>query len=106
MAWIITKDYLYEEEVKECLELGEAVWSKSSVGVQSKLWKAWNEAHPTAPRYAFKMYDDDGMLYYAGLCTSCDDNKAFDPLNDYGTPNAGAVRIDYFDKKTKKWEVL
>ena len=98
MAWIITKDYLHEQSPEDFT---------SEVGVRSKAWDFWDLAHPDRPRYAFKMYDDDGVLYYAGLCSSRDDDRAFDPLDDFGSPNAGAVRIDYFDRfNTKEWEEL
>lgn len=44
----------------------------------------------------FKMHDDDGELYYTGRLLSDDvyENSAA-PLDDYGTPNAGATSIRY-----------
>ena len=99
MAWIITKDYLHEESPED--------FPKSNVGVQSKTWEMWSNFHPDRPRYAFKMYDDDGKPYYAGLCSSNDDDYAFGPLEDFGEPNDGCSYIEYFDRfNTKKWEVL
>lgn len=48
----------------------------------------------------FKMYDDDGFLYYTGAYVVVrgheDECDGFEPLDDFGTPNAGAVRIDYY----------
>ena len=51
----------------------------------------------------FKMGDDDGHTYYKGRIIGGD---GFEPLDDFGMPNAGCVWIKYQDKKTKKWEIL
>jgi hypothetical protein len=40
----------------------------------------------------FKLYDDDGELYYVGRIVG--DFEGFEPLDDFGTPNAGCTRID------------
>jgi len=48
----------------------------------------------------FKMYDDDGELYYSGRMNRYD----FDPLDDYGMPNAGATALHYF--QDGKWHVM
>lgn len=40
----------------------------------------------------FELYDDDGVLYYKGRLIG-DDVTGFEPLEDYGTPNAGAVNM-------------
>lgn len=51
----------------------------------------------------FRLYDDDGNIYYEGLS---DDFATFEPLDDYGTPNAGCTEIRYYNDKTKEWETL
>ncbi len=51
----------------------------------------------------FRMYDDDGCLYYEGIT---DDFETFEPLDDYGTPNAGCTEIRYLNEETKEWETL
>lgn len=47
----------------------------------------------------FKMYDDDGILYYTGRGLSADDewdeDACYGPLGDFGMPNAGAVLIEW-----------
>lgn len=47
----------------------------------------------------FRMYDDDGEVYYTGAFLALPGydgyEEGFEPLEDFGTPNAGAVRIDY-----------
>ena len=40
---------------------------------------------------SFSMYDDDKVLYYEGMLYGNYDG--FEPLEDFGTPNAGAVHI-------------
>lgn len=48
----------------------------------------------------FEMYDGDGECYYDGRIVfdfGPDDGEDFGPLDDFGTPNAGCVRIDYLD---------
>jgi|TARA_R100001530_G_scaffold110783_3_gene78010 hypothetical protein len=37
------------------------------------------------------MFDDDGVLYYAGLIWG--DYDGFEPLDDFGMPNAGCTEI-------------
>ena len=51
----------------------------------------------------FKMFDDDGELYYTGKIIG--DYDGFEPLDDFGTPNAGATEIKYKNKEGK-WETL
>ena len=45
--------------------------------------------------YKFRMLDDDGEVYYYGICSE----ESFAPLDDFGTPNAGCARIEYKNKK-------
>lgn len=49
----------------------------------------------------FRMYDDDNELYYSGRIVG--DFDGFEPLDDYGMPNAGAVHIEYQDDDGR-WE--
>ena len=39
----------------------------------------------------FSMYDDDDNCYYEGMLYG--DFDGFEPLDDFGTPNAGATSI-------------
>ena len=54
----------------------------------------------------FKMYDDDGILYYSGYGKPLTDVEGFEPLDDYGMPNAGCTEIKYRDSVTGKYETL
>ena len=54
---------------------------------------------------AFRMLDDDGVVYYHGRMLEDDREQTWDatewefqPLFCYGTPNAGAVTIQYRDE--------
>lgn len=51
----------------------------------------------------FKMYDDDGIHYYSGYLLGkyegCE--QAFNPLEDYGMPNAGCTDIKYKESDGK-----
>jgi hypothetical protein len=42
--------------------------------------------------YKFRIFDDGGELYYEGYSI---DNSCFNPLDDFGAPNAGATEIKY-----------
>ncbi len=57
---------------------------------------------PSAKR--FLMMDDDGEIYYGGLIQGTD-YQGFEPLDDYGTPNAGASEIRYINANGD-WEKL
>jgi hypothetical protein len=46
----------------------------------------------------FRMYDDDGELYYSGRMNQYVDG--FEPLDDYGMPNAGATELRYLENGT------
>lgn len=55
----------------------------------------------------FLMYDDDGNLNYEGYLHDPDEDASlFEPLDDFGRPNAGCTGIKYRDSKTKEWEWL
>jgi hypothetical protein len=41
----------------------------------------------------FRMKDDDGQVYYHGRIAG--DYDGFEPLDDFGAPNAGCTSIEY-----------
>lgn len=54
------------------------------------------ELMDSAPyRTYFKMYDGDGELYYDGYIVG--DFSGFEPLDEFGTPNAGCTEIKLKD---------
>lgn len=51
----------------------------------------------------FKLYDDDGNLYYEGRASNQDDEVAFEPL-DWAMADSGCTDIKYLYKG--KWQSL
>lgn len=51
----------------------------------------------------FRLLDDDGNIYYEGRIAG--EYDGFEPLDDFGMPNAGCVTIQYLSKDGD-WEVL
>lgn len=49
----------------------------------------------------FKMYDDDGNLYFEGYAAE----ESFEPL-DYATPRWGCTYICYLNTDNGEWEML
>lgn len=78
--WRITKDHIAEPGAT-------AGTNQNAAGLVSRMFS------PEAPLpQKFKMYDDDGKLCYEGEAGAEAD---FQPLDDFGMPNAGCTRIDY-----------
>lgn len=103
-AWIIDKDHLYPEG-EEGVYSGPGITGPRNAPDElvAKLKAGEGEK--------FRMYDDDGELYYEGRIVFVDEAMkdgldAFGPLDDYGTPNAGATHIKYRDPATKEWNQL
>lgn len=61
----------------------------NAVGVCSR---DWNESKLVNP-VKFRLLDDDGCVYYYGVMS---EDACFDPLDDFGTPNAGCTCIELF----------
>ena len=74
--WEITRDYIDN-------------------GAETGLTGPRNKSRHTANETAFKMYDDDGDLYYAGTIWGA--FEGFEPLDDFGMPNAGCTQISLRD---------
>jgi hypothetical protein len=51
----------------------------------------------------FRLYDDDGELYYEGHFVMTDDHTGFEPL-DWAMGNAGCTEIRY--RERGKWVTL
>lgn len=92
--WQVTKERTHESNYKKAV----------TVDVKSS---DYNEAAmQTLTRiYAFRMLTDDGEIIYEGRSTDCDSEKAFAPLDDYGSPNFGCTTIQYYST-AKGWETL
>ena len=88
--WLITKDNLADPEDK-------AGTNSNAVGLGSS-----NYRKDVLLPYRFRMLDDDGAVYYEGFCS----RESFQPLDDFGMPNAGCTMIEYWNNENHKWEVL
>ncbi len=96
MAWIIDVDHIADPDKPQ----------PSNQNAKGMMGPRDYKGDGSELKYRFRMYDDDGNLYYTGRCSSWDDDDALGPLDNFGAPNAGAVRIDYQNPTTKQWEVL
>lgn len=65
----------------------------------------YNSGKIIAEGREFRMLDDDGEHYYTGFYLGPHDGTEFGPLDDFGTPNAGATSIEYRNA-AGHWEAL
>ena len=87
MPWIITKDHISEPDEKG--DVGVAGPRNVTPDELTRLRNG--EGQP------FRMFDDDGELYYEGRFIEGVDSCEFDPLDDFGLPNAGCTEIHFMD---------
>jgi hypothetical protein len=87
-GWIITRDVLDEEDPKFNKDHG----FKSAVGISGPRGVQFTDGEILKGK-EFKMYDDDMNLYYIGKIIG--DYSGLEPLDDFGTPNAGCTSIWY-----------
>lgn len=91
-AWIIDTDHLYDPNDDVFVNEAGTIGPRIATNADTNRLAAGEGWH-------FKIYDDDGILYYTGRLvvsgnTTRDDETAmFGPLVDFGQPNAGAVDI-------------
>jgi len=62
-----------------------------------------HKSHEGMP-FKFRCLDDDGEIYFYGYSSSCDDEKAFAPLDRIGA-EYGCTSIEYRNEKGE-WEEL
>lgn len=95
-GWLITKDKIDDGNTNGTMGPHDCQFSADEI--KSKGAK-------------FRMLDDDGIVYYYGYIHHIDDyfpeyEAGFEPLEDFGTPNAGCTDIQYKNKETGDWESL
>lgn len=90
-AWVIDTDHLDGTD-------GDAgVIGPRDARGDDKSELSANYAH----RHQFRMYDDDGELYYTGTlfwdgdADNPEEHQVYGPLGDYGMPGAGCVVVKY-----------
>lgn len=98
-GWLITKDHLYPEH-EEGVMSGPGYFGPYDISEELQTRLKAGEGEP------FKMYDSDGEIYYEGLIIMGSDCIGFEPLDDYGMPNAGCCDIRYRNEKTGEFETL
>ena len=92
-GWLITVDSIFDGQAVGTMGPRETTLTADEI-----------KKHPK--RQAFKMFDDDGILYYRGFNVEGDDDDGFEPLDHFGMPNAGCTEIKYKNDKTGAWETL
>lgn len=108
-AWIIDKDHLAEPTDAPGTNLNAVgvIGPRTAPKAMSAQLSAGKRGKNV---YTFRMYDDDGELYYTGrlmindteretlrdgVTPTVSERACYAPLADYGMPNAGAVSITY-----------
>lgn len=121
-GWVIDTDLLADPTDEPGTNLN-AVGVKGPSGIDPAL-----EARLDAGEgHRFRIYDDDGELYYEGrfvsteevepvavrsphfrlpICGGTMPETAFGPLHDFGSPNAGATDIRYLTGRNGVWATL
>lgn len=102
-VWIIDVDHTtpFGHPANDAGTTGPRVIPK---GIAPYMTREWNLGHH------FKMYDPHGSVCYVGRILVEPGREwgeeFYAPLDDFGAPNVGANRIDYYNPETKKWEEL
>lgn len=82
-AWTITKDFITDGK-------SEVGTNCNAVGVIGPRDASLTHEEIVRQGKKFQMFDDDMELYYEGYLVGGD---GFEPVDDFGMPNAGAVHI-------------
>lgn len=112
-AWIIDVDHLAEPGASEGSWADNAATVVGPGNANPEMLRFLRDAGTAAAQgtvvidgrtervkaYRFKMFDDDGELYYTGRMVTFpngpSEEACYAPLGDFGTPNAGATEIRY-----------
>ncbi|MDR9847060.1 hypothetical protein [Herbaspirillum huttiense] len=110
MHWIITKDLMpigdishvgkgnLPSDLKEKLKFADGVLTRHALIGDFR--KTLN--------FEFRLFDDDGELYYEGKCgdlDKADQERAFEPL-DWAMNDSGCTRMDYRKVGEREWKTL
>lgn len=97
MSFVITKDHIDDKEHTDVIIHGPGNAEHTVDAIMRSSDKEY-----------FRMYDDDDELYYEGYYLYSDKEDSEDectelqPLDCYGTPNAGCTYMKMRDKETGK----
>jgi hypothetical protein len=96
-GWIIDTDHLAADDTDTADEAG-TIGPRDIPARIHDLLKA-------GKGIPFRLYDDDGILYYSGRYIGpLVDPVMSGPLDDFGRPNAGATEIRY--REGDRWQPL
>jgi hypothetical protein len=86
VGWVIDKDHFADPGT-------EPGTCENAVGVMGpRLY----QGDGSELKHRFRMLTDDREVVYEGRCSSCDDEDALRPLDDFGMPNFGCTTIQYW----------
>jgi len=68
-------------------------WVNPEIELQSLAGRTYGTGSPEAMKFPFRLYDDDGILYFEG---KSDQNFVFDPLDTIGA-STGCTCIKFLD---------
>lgn len=97
--WWITRDHLWRE--------GDSTPNRADVSGPYGAHHSMLEIVQAGRK--FRMRDDDRILVYEGwMAVFGDDSEVtgFEPLDDFGMPDAGCTIIEYLEPTTLRWEPL
>lgn len=103
-AWVVDKDHLADEGEEPGTLAGNAATITGPGGAPAGLLAKLAAGEGRR----FRLYDDDGELYYDGRIISIEgagSEDDFGPLDDFGMGNAGCTSIQYKNDQGK-WETL
>ena len=91
-VWLIDRDHL---DKKDMVSIGP---SQSAFYVDGESQEKLIERIKTNPKVKqFRLFDDDGILYYSGYYVGLDGEFEFAPLDDFGMPHSGCTEIHYLE---------
>ena len=94
-GWIITEDYVSTpEKGKDPTDAGTVGPYNINPEIQDRLEDPLRLGEEGMTK--FKMLDADGNLYYVGYIDG--EYDLTEPLDDFGTPNAGAIYLKVLEK--------
>ena len=111
MQWIITKDLINNkpgEKTRLNYKSAPKSWLKEYADAHDTVRTALVQRFKESMTDEFRLFDDDGELYYEGLCKDLDDqdaDSAFAPL-DWAMNDVGCTRMDYRKKGETAWQTL
>jgi hypothetical protein len=98
-GWIIDKDHLFDSDPNYWSTIGNS--DEGTIGPSNISDEMMETLKTTKDGTKFRLYDDDGELYYSGRYLGELDYG--DPLTDFGGPNAGCSYMKEY--RNGEWEI-